>query len=477
MHVEDALRYVEELLAQQGKRLNDVQRAVFRGSWLGKSYKEIRRDVPGVKVDYIMKDVGPGLWNLLSEVIGEEITKKNLKGPVERSQSQKPVLAGVVESQPSDRLPLNHEHPIPFSPSPLPAMVDMEKDHSFWADSSSRQDWDSAPDVPRLCGRDQELEQLRQWLTLGGCRLITIYGIGGVGKTDLSVTVAQEVRDLFDCVIWRSLSNWQFLNRPPMLDELLPVLVQFLSNQQEAGSDLSRLMHYLTNHACLIILDGYENVLQQGVHDGSYRAGYEPFGDLLRRVGNSNHQSCLLLTSQDKPREVALMEGGERAKVRSLRLDGLRELGGKKLFAAKGEFDASEADWSRLIRCYDGNPLALNVVATRIREVFDGKFRDFLEQSQQETLIFDDICDSLQNQFERLSELEKTILHCLAAYHEPIEISEIQKSQTAPLSYSQLQDGLQSLLRRSLIEIEASRYWLHPLMATYVLNHQQFREV
>ncbi|WP_421658809.1 NB-ARC domain-containing protein [Leptothermofonsia sp. ETS-13] len=478
MHVEDALRYVEEMLAQRGKRLSDVQRAVFRGSWLGKSYKEIRRDCPGLKVDYIMKDVGPSLWNLLSEVFGEEVTKKNLQGPIERSHHlRQPARAGVTSGEPADQTEMQRPERSPserLSSSPgLPTLeMEAEEDPSFWSNTHTRQDWDSAPDVSQFYGRDRDLEQLQQWVTIQGCRLVAVYGMGGVGKTDFSVRLAQQVRDQFDYVIWRSLTRWHSLNRPPLLDELVADLIQFLSDQKDTSSDLSRLLHYLSHHPCLIVLDGFESVLRSGVHDGSYQAGYELYGELLRRVGGSNHQSCLVLTSREKPREIARLEGEERP-VRSRRLDGLGELGGQRIFSAKGEFSGSEADWITLIRRYTGNPLALNVVATRVWEVFGGEIAKFLEQIREDTLIFDEICEVLHHQLERLSELERKILYCLAIHHQPAEVAEILESLTQPLSHLQLQDGLQSLLRRSLIELNASRYSLDPLMMEYVLKSHQ----
>ncbi len=70
MNVEEALKLVEELLAERGKRLNDVQRAVFRGVWEGKSYKEIRQDCPGRTLEHLMRNVGPELWKLLGRRSG-----------------------------------------------------------------------------------------------------------------------------------------------------------------------------------------------------------------------------------------------------------------------------------------------------------------------------------------------------------------------------------------------------------------------
>lgn len=480
MHVEDALQYVETLLTRRGKRLNDVQRAVFRGSWLGKSYKEIRRDCPGCSLGYITKDVGPGLWNQLSEILGEEVTKKKLHGPVERSQSHQflpvgvatgspPAPSGPLDPVPVEPATIQREQWRPVSPPPV-STTEVEED-SPWPDVTTQQDWGSAPDVSQFCGRSRELEQLKQWMTLAECRLIAICGMGGVGKTDLAVKLAQQMRDQYDFVIWRSLHRCQALHRPPLLDELVTDLIRFFSNQEDTGRDLSQLMHYLNHQPCLIVLDGFEAVLQGGVYYGSYRAGYESYGELLRWVGRSAHQSCLVLTSREKPQDVARMEGEARP-VRSYPLEGLGELGGQQIFFAKGAFSGSEADWNTLIRRYVGNPLALNVIATRVREVFGGEVTRFVHEIEQETPIFGELCEVLNQQFERLSDLERRILRCLASHPEPAAVNDIQ-SLIESLPRMQVQEGLQSLLRRSLIELESSRYSLHPLMMEYVLRNQE----
>ncbi len=87
MDVNEALAFVEKLVFEHTqKRMTDLQRAVFCGAWHGRSFQEIHKiDCPHVGLDYLMKHVGPKLWQLLSEVTGEEVTKSKLHGPVERA--------------------------------------------------------------------------------------------------------------------------------------------------------------------------------------------------------------------------------------------------------------------------------------------------------------------------------------------------------------------------------------------------------
>jgi hypothetical protein len=79
--------------------------------------------------------------------------------------------------------------------------------------------------------------------------------MGGIGKTALSVKLAEQIQGEFDYLIWRSLRN------APPIQNLLTNLLQFLSNQQETDlpetfdEQLSRLIAYLRTSRCLLILD------------------------------------------------------------------------------------------------------------------------------------------------------------------------------------------------------------------------------
>ena len=78
--------------------------------------------------------------------------------------------------------------------------------------NSNRIDWGEAPDVSLFYGRREELATLKHWILAASstnqavpCRLITLVGMSGMGKTWLSVKVAQQLQDQFEFVIWRSL--------------------------------------------------------------------------------------------------------------------------------------------------------------------------------------------------------------------------------------------------------------------------------
>ncbi|MEG3880352.1 NB-ARC domain-containing protein [Microcoleus sp. herbarium7] len=333
----------------------------------------------------------------------------------------------------------------------------------------NRHDWGEATDVSIFYGREEELNTVQQWIVQENCRLITLLGMGGIGKTSLSVKLAHQIQDRFELIIWRSLRN------SPPIDEILVELIQFLSNQEEANlptqidGKISRLLKYLRSCRCLIILDNLESILQAGDRTGSYRPGCEVYGQLLQIIGDTSHQSCLILTSREKPKGLAALEG-ESLPVRSLQLAGLPATDGRSLFDVKGTFTGTDAQWQILIDRYAGNPLAIKIVASSIRDFFDGNIAQFLQISQKIPFLFDDIRELLDQQFQRLTTLEQQIMYWLAINREPISWQELQSDFVAKLLPRELLESLNSLQRRSLIEKNSGGFTQQPVVMEYVTN-------
>jgi WD40 repeat protein/DNA-binding CsgD family transcriptional regulator len=325
------------------------------------------------------------------------------------------------------------------------------------------QDWGQAPGICVFYGRVAELSQLRQWLIKDNCQMVAILGMGGIGKTALSVKLAKEVQENFEYLIWRSLRN-----APPVL-VMLANLIRFLSDERETelpatvDDRVTLLINYLRERRCLLVLDNAETILQEGDRAGEYRHEYEDYGQLLQRIGEEPHQSCLVLTSREKPKEFAPLEG-EASPVRTLSLIGLGETEGQEILQDKGLF-GSQQEWSKLIEKYSGNPLALKLVSEPIRELFDGDIAAFIAEGE---IIFGDTRNLLDQQFERLSEVEKEIIYWLAIKRELVSLEELLDDIVRPLQKREVMEALESLRRRSLIEQRTALFTLQSVVMEYM---------
>jgi WD40 repeat protein/transcriptional regulator with XRE-family HTH domain len=308
-------------------------------------------------------------------------------------------------------------------------------------------DWGDAPEVSTFYGREDELALLTNWLLEQHCRVVSILGMGGIGKSTLAVTLMHRVADQFDAVIWRSLRD-----APPpesLRDELLPLLApEPLSVALDTvEQQLNLLFEYLRTRRVLLVIDNLESVMEEAEGSGRMLPEFEIYARVLRRAAETKHRSCILLTSREKPNVLAPLEG-RQTPVRSLHLG---QLGADacELLLQEREVIGSAAERERLIERYGGNPLALKIVAPTIADLFGGEIAAFLEQGE---LIFGSVRYLLQEQFARLSAVEESIMLWLAILREPVTVPQLANLLVHPLPGAQLLEALDTLRGRSLIE-------------------------
>ncbi|NEQ42760.1 MAG: NACHT domain-containing protein [Leptolyngbya sp. SIOISBB] len=306
-------------------------------------------------------------------------------------------------------------------------------------------DWGEKPDTTIFFGRAEELATLSDWVMAEQCRVVTLLGMGGIGKTSLAAKLADQIYDQFDYVIWRS------LREAPPLEEILVRLIQFLSDQQETeinlpnrlGERLIRLLHYLREHRCLLVLDNLESILQ-AESTGQFRDGYEGYGELIQHIGSTEHQSCLVLTSRECPRELAPM-AGDRLPVRLWSVTGIDPAAGREILQTKGlELDEANPQSQELIDRYSGNPQALHLVATAIQREFLGDVDDFLEE---EGAAVEDVRTLLDQHLTRLAPLERSILFWLAINREPVGLDELMEDLLPPVTKREVRSALRGVER------------------------------
>ncbi|MDX2097631.1 MAG: NB-ARC domain-containing protein [Leptolyngbyaceae cyanobacterium bins.59] len=466
IEVEQGLEIADEIVfVKTGRRLSSVEIAVLQGAWLSQTYEQIA-DSTNYSISYLNRTVAPKLWQTLSLALGEEVNKKNFRFCMERRWRQDQKNAAIAQSfnavAEAPQLPVPNPQFLPPTAQPGNAKL--------CASMEVRVDWGDAIDVSVFYGRDQELTTLRHWIVDDRCRLVVILGMGGMGKTALSIRLAQQVMGTgevspppFQFIIWRSLGN------APLLEDLVRDLIPVLSDGQDrelpksTSAQISRLLYYFKQRPCLLILDGIEAILRSGNPVGQYLPDYEAYRDLMRQVGEGTHQSCVMITSREKPMEIAALEG-ETLPVRVLQLAGLDLAESMEVFATKG-LSGSDDDRQQLLDRYRGNPLALKIVSTSIRELFDGNITQFL---QEETIIFNGIRILLDQQFNRLADLEKQILYWLTINREWVSLSGLQNDLVPATPRPKLLETLEYLGRRSLIDQSAAQFTLQPVMMEYL---------
>src|SRR5437764_8242114 len=328
-----------------------------------------------------------------------------------------------------------------------------------------RLDWGEALDVPSIYGREQELATLARWMVQERCRMVSVLGMGGMGKSALVVRAMQQLAGHFDVVLFRSLRDAPDCSA--LLDNCLQVLAPESLARLSQGLErrLSLLLEELRTSRVLLVLDNLEVLLEEGEVLGRLRPGFEAYGHLLRQVAQTEHQSCLLLTSREKPAALRALEGS-RTLVRSLRLSGLEAPACEQLLAEHEVIGSSE-EQDRLGEIYAGNPLALKIVAETIADLFGGAIKQFLSGG---TTIFGSISELLEEQWVRLSPLEQTVLSWLATLREPVTLDDLLAMLVTPLAHVQVLEAVDGLHRRSLVERgqRAGSFILHSVVLEYV---------
>ncbi len=468
MNLKEVLKFADEIIfAKTGQHLDDLQKAVLRGTLQRETYKEIAKDFDCSESS--VRNAGSELWRLLSEELGEKVRKSNFHSAMERLQ------VSIVShfAQDSFQIGCVHfsgevKHP-PDTPNSHPPNQETSNPKQT---PTQHQDLSEMPELGNFyhslngdsfASRTPQLQTLTTWILQQNCRLIALTGISGIGKTSLAVELVQQIKDEFECVIW---CNIDASHTP---DEFEHKLIQFFSEKLDSPATNPKplpLIKYLQKNRSLIVLDDVQNLFCSGELAGKYKPGYEEYRSLFKQIEKLSHQSCFLLIGWEPPQEVPQLTS-QNTPIRTLKLTGLDTAVAREILRDKGltEIDNCEA----LIHRYQGNPLWLKSVATLIQELGIGVSDLLIDDT---ILLPEDLKDVLREQYERTSELEKQVMSLLAKENQPVNFAKLL--QNGQISSADLLNALQSLLRRCSIEKQGSLYTLSPVLRQYIQREDQY---
>jgi predicted ATPase len=110
-------------------------------------------------------------------------------------------------------------------------------------------------EVTSFVGRRRELAEIRSLLS--SCRLVTVSGAGGVGKTRLAVKAAHELRRAFADGVW--MVELADLNDPGLVAHTVATAIGLRLDSSRRPVD--QLREYLADKQALILLDNCEHLV------------------------------------------------------------------------------------------------------------------------------------------------------------------------------------------------------------------------
>ena len=258
------------------------------------------------------------------------------------------------------------------------------------------------PVVPAsFIGREKEIARLKQCLDDATCRLVTVVGPGGMGKTRLALEVAHQSEDLFQGMYFVPLASLD------SADLLAPAIADVLHFSTMSQDDFStQLVNYLSDKTLLLVLDNMEHLV----------AGARLLSDIMARAPAVK----LLVTS----RERLNLRGEWGLDLQGLPIEEI-DKGAVQLFAQRAQMMQSDFTLSddtrsaivRICQLVDGMPLGIELAAAWVqmltcREIADSiannlafltaSTRDLPERQQSLRAVFEHSWELLSPELQRV---------------------------------------------------------------------------
>lgn len=322
-----------------------------------------------------------------------------------------------------------------------------------------------------IIGRTQELEAVNRLFGNPQCRLLTLTGAGGIGKTRLAVEAARQAHPAFPSGVF-----YVPLAGIDSAEAIVPAIAEAFNLTFSGTSDpKEQLLQHLLKHASrplLLVLDNYEHLLKHPAGAGKSGAVIL-VADLLQRLP----QLVVLATS----RERLNLHGEWTYELHGLPVpadldsDQPQHYGAVALFAQsacriRSDFvltPANQPDVIRLCQLLGGNPLAIELAAAWVGvlpcqeilrevemniEILRSDMRDIPERHRS-------IQASFEHSWRLLTADEQKVLCRLSVFRGGFD-----RQAAAPVAGATLAH-LASLLAKSLVRCsEEGRYDLHEVI-------------
>jgi predicted ATPase/transcriptional regulator with XRE-family HTH domain len=329
----------------------------------------------------------------------------------------------------------------------------------------------------QLIGREDELAAMEKLFSDYQCRLLTLTGMGGIGKTHLAIEfVTRQCSTFQGCVF--------FVPLAPIVavDAIVPAIADAIGFQFSGpGDPKEQLIDYLQSQLQqpgLLILDNLEHLLQQSPGSEKLNA-VQLVSEFLERLPNLN----ILATS----RERLNLRGEWTYELHGLpvppvdfpgQLDDYSALAMFILSAqrAKSDFNISPQEQPAVIKiCHllDGIPLAIELAAAWVgvltcQEIAQeiGLNIDFLSSSMRDIPErHRSIRASFDHSWKLLSVAEQDVLRKLSVFQGGFDRAAAEQVAEASLPL------IASLASKSLVRrMEDGRYDLHEVIRQYALS-------
>jgi predicted ATPase len=295
--------------------------------------------------------------------------------------------------------------------------------------------------VTSLVGRDAEVAEVVS--AVRAHRLVTLTGVGGVGKTRLALEAAAQVADEFPDGVW--VFELAAVADPAVAPDAVAAVLGI--NQQPGKTVTESVAAALEGRVRLLVFDNCEHVL-------------DATADLVEAILDHSTTVRILATS----REGLSVADEQIWPVRSLDVDAAACLFVERAHSVAPQFSADESDTVvEICRRLDGIPLAIELAASRVSSMAVDEIRDHLDHrfklligSRRALSRHQTLRHAVAWSYDLLSDAEKQLLERCSVFAGGFELESACAVAGPGADRYQLMNLLDALVRKSLIVAEHS---------------------